>query len=589
MLCKPHPKQDLIAKVKSGPLTSGYDRLMSSARILTDKWPSFTQNPAYGLPVNNIFTKGIIFRKLGSINFYDWQIRAYNHIKDNSAVLSAPTGSGKTLVAYLWAGILTLDGEINIQPDAERIIFTSPIKALSNERYLDLRKMGLDVGLETGDFKRNEGANIICCTQEIYTMKYARIPRQKLIVDEFHYIFTDFSRARNYIDGIRNTDPDTQILVMSATLGGVKNVGKYLSDICCRDFVIHSGRKRITELIFKPDDPVKIHEIHDALVFLFSQRGVVELADQIARTRKRIPPESVKRLEELAKILEVKKTLPFLYKGVGIYHGSMLPKEKLLVEAAFRERLLDVVCGTNALALGVNLPAQYVIFAQLVNYYNYMPITRNEFLQMAGRAGRKGLFDPGYVTFLKNSEFEGRAFKTGVIFRQLMSKKSEPAVIMLTPSYGRLLRQQVLIEDEAEYIAEYSLPSRKVNDVMREMKAGMRKIDFLAKRIARKGSKAKFMKILAEIWYDEMEIEENLEMARLFLEEGNPSALMAAKLIIQYERNYLQALLKIKRFANQLPKNRRFRLMDELNKTVNTIDPTIYGFEEKLGEIEAGR
>ncbi|MBQ6980952.1 MAG: DEAD/DEAH box helicase [Synergistaceae bacterium] len=521
--------------------------------------------------------------------FYDWQLRAYNHIKDSNAVLSAPTGSGKTLVSYLWAGLLNLNGEINPNPDASRIIFTAPIKALSNERYLDLRKMGFDVGIETGDFKRNEGASIICCTQEIYTMKYAHTPDQKLIVDEFHYIFTDSSRARTYIDGIRNTDPSTEILVMSATLGGVKNVGKYLSDICQREFVIHSARKRITELIFQPNDPAKLNEIHDALVFLFSQRGVVDLADQIARTRKKIPPENIKRLDELAKILEVKKTLPGIYKGVGIYHGSMLPKEKLLVESAFRERLLDVVCGTNALSLGVNLPAQYVIFAQLVNYYNYMPITHNEFLQMAGRAGRKGLFDPGYVTFLKNSEFECNHFRTGPIFRQLMEKNPEHAVIRLSPSYGRLLRQQVLIEDEAEYIAEYSLPSQKLENVMRELQGGMRKINFLAKRIARKANHQKFMKILAEIWYDEMEIEENLEMARLFFDEGNPSAIMAAKLIIQYERNYLQALLKVKRFANQLPASRRFRLMDELNKTVDSIDPTIYGFEEKLGEIEAGK
>ena len=201
--------------------------------------------------------------------FYDWQIRAYNHIKDSNAVLSAPTGAGKTIVAYLWAGILDTDGNINSEPDARRIIFTAPIKALSNERYLDLRRMGLDVGIETGDFKRNEGANIICCTQEIYTMKYSRVSDQKLIIDEFHYIFTDSSRARTYIDGIRDTDPGTKILVMSATLGGVKNVGKYLSDICQREFVIHSGRKRVTELIFQPNDPVKLHEIHDALVFIF--------------------------------------------------------------------------------------------------------------------------------------------------------------------------------------------------------------------------------------------------------------------------------------------------------------------------------
>ena len=114
----------------------------------------------------------------------------------------------------------------------------------------------------------------------------------------------------------------------------------------------------------------------------------------------------------------------------------------------------------------------------------------------------------------------------------------------------------------------------------------MRQINQAASKLARGKHRAKFKKILAEIWYDEMEIDENLEMARLFLEEANPSALMAAKLLTLYERNYLQALLKVKRFANRLPKNRRFRMMNELNETVDTIDPTIYGFEEKIGEIE---
>ena len=521
-----------------------------------------------------------------NIKFYDWQIRAFNHIKNNNAVMSAPTGAGKTLVAYLWAGILNEDGSVNKDFDAERIIFTAPIKALSNERYLDLRRMGLDVGIETGDFKRNEGARLLCCTQEIYSMKYSYISKQKLIVDEFHYIFTDEDRARTYIDGIKNTPPDTQILVMSATMGNIKSVGKYLSNICMRDFIIHAAKTRATELIFKPDNPVQIYNIHDALVFLFSQRGVIELAEKIAATRKRIQPVQVKRLEELAKILEVKKTIPFLYKGVGIYHGSMLPKEKLLVESAFRERLLDVVCGTNALALGVNLPAQYVIFAQLVNYHVYKPISKNEFLQMSGRAGRKGLFDPGYVTWLKDSPFESEFFETGKIFKELMDKEQETAVIKLNPSYGKLLRGQALIEIEAEYIAEYSLPSLNPEVVLTQLEQGMRQINQAASKLARGKHRAKFKKILAEIWYDEMEIDENLEMARLFLEEANPSALMAAKLLTLYERNYLQALLKVKRFANRLPKNRRFRMMNELNETVDTIDPTIYGFEEKIGEIE---
>ncbi len=529
------------------------------------------------------------FQILDKIKFYDWQIRAFNHIKDQNAVLSAPTGSGKTLVAYLWAGLLTRKGEIINNPEANRIIFTAPIKALSNERYLDLRRMGFDVGIETGDFKRNEGAGIICCTQEIYTMKYSHFSHQKLIIDEFHYIFNESERARSYIDGIKNTSLDTQILVMSATLGNIKNIGNYLSGICQRDFVIYSAKKRVTELIFTPDKPANIDDIHDALVFLFSQRGVIELASEIASHRSRIQPEQVKRLEELGKILEVRRIFASLYKGVGIYHGGMLPKEKLLVESAFRERLLDVVCGTNALSLGVNLPAQYVIFAQLVNYYQYKPISKNEFLQMSGRAGRKGLFDPGYVTWLKDSQFESQFFNTGKEFKKLMKKGSEEARIELKPSYGKLLRQQILIEDEADYIAEYSLPSLKPEFVLYMLEEDMERINHAAGKIAHRKNRGKFKKILAEIWYDEMSIEENLEMAKLFFDESNPSALMAAKLLIQYERNYLQALLKVKRFANRLPRNRNFRFMKELNKTVETIDPTIYGFEEKIGEIEAGR
>ena len=525
---------------------------------------------------------------MSTFNFYDWQINAFNHIQNQNAVLSAPTGSGKTIVAYLWAGIINLEGQIQ-QPESRRIIFTAPIKALSNERYMDLRKMGLDVGIETGDFKRNEGAQIICCTQEIYTMKYARVPDQKLIVDEFHYIFSDSDRARTYIDGLKNTDFDTQILVMSATLGGVQKVGEYLSRICDRDFVIHESKERTTTLYFRKRRPVKLSKIHNALVFVFSQHGAMDLAWGISESRHEISNENQARIHDLAKILEVKKIPACIFRGVGIYHGGMLPKEKLLVESAFRERLLDVVCGTNALALGVNLPAQYVIFAQLVQYYNYQPITRNEFLQMAGRAGRKGLFDPGYVTWLEDSDFECRGFDTGKIFNSLLDKKSEQAKITLTPSYGRLLRKQVMIEVEAEYIAEYSMPNLRDDVVLAELKRGMRRINLAASKLSRSHERKKFREILAKIWYDEMEIDENLEMARLFLDDPSPGALMAARIIMQYERNYLQALLKIKRFANQLPTSMRFKGMKELNNTVETIDPTIYGFEEKLDEIEAGR
>ena len=525
---------------------------------------------------------------LEKIELYNWQLNAYSAIKGQSAVLSAPTGAGKTWVAYLWSGLLDAQGKVTL-PSARRVIFTAPIKALSNERYMDLRRLGFDVGIETGDFKRNEEAQIICCTQEIYTMKYTKQPDQMLIVDEFHYIFNDSDRARTYIDGIKNTHPDTPVLVMSATLGGVKAVGRYLAEVCSRHFVIQESHERMTRLIFTPEKPFTLKTVHDALIFLFSQKGASDLAFNISKFRKKLDREQLTRLDELADILEVTKIPPPLLCGVGVYHGGMFPKEKLLVESAFRERLLDVVCGTNALALGVNLPAQYVIFAQLVQYHHDEPITRNEFLQMAGRAGRKGLFDPGFVTWLSDSPFERRGFKTGEVFKMLMDSPCEPASVTLRPSYGRLLRKQVLLEVEAEYIAEYSMPRADAVLVSNILYAGLRKIDRVVRKLVHGNERNRYRSILAAIWYDEMDIDENLEMAMLFFEESTPSALLAAQMVLPYERNYLQALLKVKRFANRLPKGYHFRGLDELNDTVDEIDPTIYGFEEKLGEIETSR
>jgi hypothetical protein len=345
----------------------------------------------------------------------------------------------------------------------------------------------------------------------------------------------------------------------------------------------------MTRLIFAADKPVAMKTVHDALIFLFSQKGAYDLAFQISKNRKRLVKDKLTRLDELAAILEVSKIQQPLFHGVGVYHGGMFPKEKLLVESAFRERILDVVCGTNALALGVNLPAQYAVFAQLVQYHHDEPITKNEFLQMGGRAGRKGLFDPGFVTWLSDSAFERRGFDTGKVFKALMNGRAEDASITLRPSYGRLLRKQILLEAEAEYIAQYSMPAADVSIVQGLLHAGLRKIDRVVRKLVHGNERNRYRSILAAIWYDEMEIDENLEMAMLFFEELTPSALMAAQMILPYESNYLQALLKVKRFANNLPKGYRFRGLDDLNDTVDEIDPTIYGFEEKLGEIETSR
>lgn len=514
--------------------------------------------------------------------FYDWQNDALKNILGGSAILSAPTGSGKTWVAYVWAGLM--DMECTPRMPAGRVIFTAPIKALSNERYLDLKSMGFDVGLETGDFKKNEGASVLCCTQEIYTLKYSGVPNQKVIVDEFHFIFSDTERARAYIDGLRGTSFDSDILVMSATFGNPDVVKKYLERAAMREFALYNTDSRVTDLVFKKSG-IRLAQIHDALVFAFSRKGVEWLAQQIAKTRAKTDRGHRARLREMAEILEVSYVPDTMLRGVGMYFGSMLPKEKLLVEMAFRERILDVVVGTDALSLGVNLPAETVVFGQMAKFIDG-PISKNEFLQMAGRAGRKGYFNTGYVTYIPRSRCEHRGYDTGLLYLETLGMRCEEASIRLQPAVGRLLKKDVTIEVEAKMISEYSLPRRRYGEVVREIEGLLLGIEEMLSQIKDRQLRKKVRRVLADIWSDETEVAPNIEIALLFAEQEEPSAMDAADIFDSVERNYLQALLKVKRFANRLPEGYKFSHMDQIDLTINQIDASVFGFEEKIQLIK---
>lgn len=469
-------------------------------------------------------------------------------------------------------------------PRSARVIFTAPIKALSNERYLDLRKMGFDVGLETGDFKKNPGGSVLCCTQEIYTLKYAHIPNQHVIIDEFHFIFGSPERTRAYIDGIRGTSPESMLLVMSATFGDPNTVKGYLEEMARRDFELFETNERVTKLVFRKKG-VHYSKIRDALVFIFSKRGADHVAKQIARTRKRIPRADRARLREMAEILEVGSTPETLLYGVGVYYGSLLPKDKLLVEMAFRERILDVVVGTDALSLGVNLPAESVVFAQMAKYVDG-PLTRNEFLQMAGRAGRKGYFDTGYVTFIPRSKSEHHDFDTESLYREVLRSPSEPATIILQPAVGKLLKGQATAEQEARMIAECSLPRVEYERALVEVEELLLLIKRTLGLIRDPKERRKLKQVLADLWFEEMGVVGNFAIARLFVMNERPDAMKAAEIISGEERNYLQSLLKVKRYANRMPEGYAFSNMERIDATVERIDVTVFGFEEKIKQLD---
>ena len=311
--------------------------------------------------------------------------------------------------------------------------------------------------------------------------------------------------------------------------------------------------------------------------------------DEYAKSRILAEAATHAKIEEtglgVPKILEVTKIPDTMLRGVGMYFGSMLPKEKLLVEMAFRERIIDVVAGTDALSLGVNLPAESVIFAQMAKFIDG-PLTRNEFLQMAGRAGRKGFFNTGYVSYIPRSRCENFDYDTGILYLETLDKPCEEAKIKLLPAIGRLLKKEVTVETEAKTLSECSMPRRSLRSVTREVENSLREITQALSVIKDVNERARVRRILGDIWSDEMELEPNVALARLFAEEGEPDALKCAELLKKTERNYLQALLKIKRFANRLPEQYRFSHMEKIDEAVNEIDGSVFGFEDKIHQIK---
>lgn len=379
---------------------------------------------------------------------FRWQKKCLESISnEDSVILSSPTGSGKTRVFLEWAG------SKNERP----IIITSPIKALSNQRYRELVEKGYKVALETGDVKNiPEDYDYLCCTQEIYTNKYIDKENVTVIFDEFHYIFENPDRARAYVDGLHKSKAKN-LLLCSATFGNIKEFEKYIEKISGRKFYVFENHERITDMHFGGD--IELHNIENALVIAFSKDGIDRAVELLRTVRDKQSPEIIEKIKILSEEYKVSgdRVLKDLFFGIAKYHGAMLPKQKMFIEKCFEDGLIDTVVGTDALALGVNFPIENVVFAQLAKYYEG-PISKNLFDQLSGRAGRKGYFDKGNVYYSSQlgMMIECRDYKVGDLYEKNLQKKNESISIELTPRIKDILDKKVSIDDEVDYIAKYS-------------------------------------------------------------------------------------------------------------------------------------
>lgn len=387
------------------------------------------------------------YNKIGDSDF-SWQKDCSESIRNQqNVILSSPTGSGKTKVFLEWAHTR----------QEKPIIITAPIKALSNQRYRELLDAGYTVGLETGDIKNvPDNCDFICCTQEIYTNKYSELENVTLIMDEFHYIFENPSRARTYIDALHDSKAKN-VLLCSATLGDISKLKEYVDRVSERDFFAYENDSRLTSLFYEGN--INSDDIRNSLIVTFSRRNIKNILYSLYLSRKMQDDETLEAIERLAEDDKIDnyEFLNNARKGISGYYGGLLPKEKLFIEKCFEQGMIDTVVGTDALALGVNFPVENVIFAQLTKYHEG-PISKNLFEQLAGRAGRKGFFDEGHVYYC--SDFAGFCesweYDTKDLFGKILEKSNEDVSISLTPNIKNILLDRRTIEEEVEFISKFS-------------------------------------------------------------------------------------------------------------------------------------
>ncbi|MDQ3104844.1 MAG: DUF3516 domain-containing protein [Actinomycetota bacterium] len=344
----------------------------------------------------------------GGLELYPAQAEALiGIVSGNNVILSTPTGSGKSLVAQAAHFAALADGR--------RTYYTAPIKALVSEKFFALCEVfGAErVGMLTGDAAVNARAPIICCTAEVLANQALRegagAAVDQVVMDEFHY-YGDPDRGWAWQVPLLEL-PQAQFLLMSATLGDVT----YFAD----DLTRRTGRE--TTVVTSMERPVPLHHYYErtplqetitdllatqqmpVYVVHFTQASALERAQALTS----IGVASREQRDAVAAALGdfrfatgFGNTLSRLVRhGIGVHHAGMLPRYRRLVETLTQQGLLVIICGTDTLGVGINVPIRTVVLTALSKYdgVRQRQLQAREFHQIAGRAGRAGYDTAGTV------------------------------------------------------------------------------------------------------------------------------------------------------------------------------------------------
>jgi ATP-dependent RNA helicase HelY len=384
-------------------------------------------------------------------------------LRGDSVMVAAPTGTGKTVVAEF--------GVYESFRRGGKVMYTTPIKALSNQKFRDLRRVyGDNVGLLTGDITENPDAPIVVMTTEVIRNMLIQSPWDLdhvdcIVFDEVHYI-ADPERGTTWEESIILCPEHIQLICLSATVSNAQEIADWISrthrpielithleravplalyyfyNRKLRLVIDHDGnkvanyektggevqkafsrggmsrehRRQLEQTEPQPWEIVQALRNQDllpAIYFMFSRRDCQDFAQRMALMRPNLVPDenTERQIEDIIHTYlesmrvedrdldQVQMIVSLARQGIGFHHAGLLPILKQFVEALFSRGLMQVVFATDTLALGVNMPARTVVIGRMSKWdgQRRRPLIPNEFQQMAGRAGRRGMDEKGNV------------------------------------------------------------------------------------------------------------------------------------------------------------------------------------------------
>lgn len=377
-------------------------------QALLKKIPTFQELSA-GEPADIILDRFLDYVSSVGHSLYPAQEEAILAlVAGENVILNTPTGSGKSLVAeaMIFASMAL----------GRRSVYTCPVKALVNEKFLALCKLfgAESVGLMTGDGSVNREAPILCCTAEILAnmaiTEGAQAKVDDIVMDEFHY-YSDRERGMAWQVPLLELS-NARFLLMSATLGGMDFFKESLEKLTEKPARIVTGTERPVPLEFEYRGETALHEtIQDLMKLNRAPIYLVNFTQNLAADE----AQNLMSIDFLSKeqkkaLLERIKDVPFrspygkelaryIKHGIGVHHAGLLPKYRILVERLAQEGFLKVISGTDTLGVGVNIPIRTVLFSKLCKYDGSKTgiLSSRDFHQISGRAGRRGFDDKGYV------------------------------------------------------------------------------------------------------------------------------------------------------------------------------------------------